>query len=57
MRRILAALAVLAAAGCASMLDDLYAAAARDECDRSARDSSDCYDRVEQNRRDRDRQN
>lgn len=56
MRMVLAALAMLATAGCASLLAGLYDEAAYEECDRSGGDVSGCYDRVEQNRRERDRQ-
>jgi hypothetical protein len=51
-RLVLAALATLALAGCQSMCDDR----AMHDCDISTRagsDRSDCYDRVEQNSRDR----
>lgn len=55
MRKMLAALALLTMAGCASWIDDAYDDKARTECDRSSHDRSGCYDRVEQSRRERDR--
>jgi hypothetical protein len=51
-RLVLAALAALALTGCQSLYDD----AAMHDCDtstQSGRDRSDCYDRVEQNSRER----
>lgn len=56
MRRVL--LAVLAAAalgGCASAFENAYDDRARSECDRNSRASERgaCYDRIEQNRRER----
>jgi hypothetical protein len=59
MRRALFALfAAAALGGCVSMLEQAYDERARDECDQNARagDRGLCYDRVEQHRRDRDRE-
>lgn len=49
---LLAACAVLALGGCA--LDTMYDDHARDECDRETtpQQRGECYDRVDQNRRD-----
>jgi hypothetical protein len=52
-----AVLAFVLLSGCTSLIDNMYDDAAREECDRSARDRGGCYDRVEQQRRERDRQN
>lgn len=54
MRKVCVALAILALSGCASIIDDLYDDQARSECSQS-RDPSGCHDKVEQNRRERDR--
>ena len=54
MRKVLVALALLTLSGCASIIDDLYDDHARSECHQT-RDPSGCNDRVDQNRRDRDR--
>ena len=55
MRRILLALfAALTLAGCVSSIEDAYDDQAKSECDRAARsgwDRADCYDRVDQYRR------
>jgi hypothetical protein len=54
MRRFLFALAAAATlGGCASTLEGAYDSRARSECDRStgARDRGECYDRIDQNRR------
>ena len=56
MRKFLAVVAMLAVSGCASLIEGAYDEQARTECEQ-ARDRSDCYDRVDQNRRERDRKN
>jgi hypothetical protein len=56
MRRfLLAVAAAMALAGCMSLLESGYDSRARHECDREtgARDRGACYDRVDQNRRER----
>jgi hypothetical protein len=56
MRRFLLALAAAATlGGCVSMFENAYDSRARHDCDRgaSARDRGECYDRVDQNRRER----
>ncbi|MGE0597532.1 MAG: lipoprotein [Hyphomonadaceae bacterium] len=55
-RMLLAAVAALALSGCTSTLQGMYDERAREECDQQsgAGDRGACYDRVEQNSRDRD---
>jgi hypothetical protein len=53
-RKALAALAMLALSGCVSVIDGMYDDLARKDCEQ-ARDRAGCHDRVEQNRRERDR--
>ncbi len=56
MRRVLLVLFASAAlSGCISMLESGYDSRARHECDRSTRagERGACYDRVDQNRRER----
>lgn len=58
MRAVLVALAlgaILPLAACVSLLDGVYNEQARRECDRQSRDRGACYDRIDQHRRDRDR--
>ena len=55
MRTVLVALALLTMSGCASWIDDAYDDHARTQCDQGSHDRSGCYDRVEQNRHERDR--
>ncbi len=56
MRAFVMVLAALALCGCMSTLDGAYDEHAREECDRETRGSarSDCYDRIDENRRRRD---
>lgn len=53
-RNTFLALALLLLSGCASLLDGMYDDQARSDCEQ-ARDRSGCYDRVDQHRRERDR--
>ncbi|MGE0292525.1 MAG: hypothetical protein AB7P97_09230 [Hyphomonadaceae bacterium] len=56
MRRFLLVLAATATlGGCVSLLEEGYDSRARHDCDRStdSRDRGECYDRVEQHRRER----
>lgn len=56
-RRIILVLTAAAAlSGCVSLLESTYDERARSECDRDTRagDRGACYDRVEQNRRERE---
>ena len=55
MRKVLVALALVTMSGCASWVDDAYDDQARTQCDQGSHDRGGCYDRVEQNRRERDR--
>ena len=52
---LLAAVAAVMVSSCAAMLDDAYDDQARRECDQGAHDRSGCYDRVDQHRRERER--
>lgn len=54
MRKVAVVLALMLATGCVSIIDDLYDDQARSDCSQS-RDRAGCEDRVDQNRRDRDR--
>jgi uncharacterized protein YceK len=54
-RRLCVALALMALSGCASILDGMFDEQARKDCDQASRDRSGCYDRVDQHRRERDR--
>ncbi len=56
MRKVLVALALLTLSGCVSIIDSIYDDQARSECTQS-RDRSGCNDRVDQQRRERDRGN
>jgi PBP1b-binding outer membrane lipoprotein LpoB len=53
-RAALAMLSALFLSGCVSMIDNAYDEQSRRQCDESSR-PSDCYDRVDQHRRERDR--
>lgn len=55
-REAVAALALLIVSGCASVIDGIYDDQARKDCDQADRDRGACHDRVDQSRRERDRQ-
>lgn len=56
-KAMLALAAAMMLSGCASFFENSYDDAAREECDRSSRaeERGACYDRIEQERRERQR--
>lgn len=54
-RAAFAMLSALFLSGCVSIIDDAYDDQARRQCDESGGSVGECYDRVDEHRRDRDR--